>query len=473
PTIEASDAHAPRALSAEVRRGVLGALDAAATLGEKECRATAAHVHATRGVLRAALDERVGRALDTFLDAEALAFVRAHVTKRLDADDVERGSAEGPLGMPMPRGAIAALLSNAGLWAHGIFTVLTYHGAQNAQYSHYKAVLKFELCKLLFIPLVAIVCAIRDVRHVKLFVAAWAFGTLHLTMNAVTWWLQHGGRADNPGGQGGEANFLGAIIVTIAPVTYGLVLNGRTERARAAAVLVAGLFTLGILASGSRGALIALIAGGGYWLVHTNRKGLAAGGTMIAIACILVAAPIEFWQRMATIAGQSDRNPWVVQKEEESKHERTVLWALAVDLWREEPLWGIGPGNYTTVSAERTTFVDAYAGKRGLQAHNTWLQLLAEYGSIGAFVWAGAFFYAMMCYRRARKRLKGYSGWEWFPAMCLGLEAGALANAVTCTFNSFQWYDYHYWHFVFGPITLQVARETAERLDWLAPAPRA
>ncbi|CAN0585012.1 unnamed protein product, partial [Laminaria digitata] len=129
-------------------------------------------------------------------------------------------------------------------------------------------------------------------------------------------------------------------------------------------------------------------------------------------------------------------------------------------LWKQHPIRGIGPLNYPIVSAEETDFTDPYKGQRGLQAHNTWLQLLAEFGITGFLVWAGAYILSTFCYRRARKRMEGYEGWEWYGAICLGLEAGSLSTAIVLSFNSFQWYDYIYWHMVVGPLSLEIARRT-------------
>jgi hypothetical protein len=150
-----------------------------------------------------------------------------------------------------------------------------------------------------------------------------------------------------------------------------------------------------------------------------------------------------------------------------------VLWALAIKEFKQHPFMGIGPGNYVTRSGQELDITDAYQGKRGMQAHNTWLQLFCEYGLIGGVVWAGAYFLSTLCYFLARRRMKKYPGWEWFGAICLGLEAGSLGTAVVHCFNSFQWYDYMYWHMVIGPLALEIARRTGDRLDWMAPADKA
>ena len=66
-------------------------------------------------------------------------------------------------------------------------------------------------------------------------------------------------------------------------------------------------------------------------------------------------------------------------------------------------------------------------------------------------------------------KLRKYKEYGWFCAICLGFESGSLSSAMCLTFNSFQWYDYIYWHMIFGPLALEIATSTAERLEWLQP----
>jgi O-antigen ligase len=105
-----------------------------------------------------------------------------------------------------------------------------------------------------------------------------------------------------------------------------------------------------------------------------------------------------------------------------------------------------------------------------MMTHNSWLQIAAEYGAVGLLVWGGAFAMSIFYYRRARMKMARRPGWEWFGAYCLGLEAGALGCGVAITFASFQWHDYLYWHFIYGPLVFQIAQDTAEQLDWHLPS---
>ncbi len=474
--IELVERRAPASISVAVRRAVQAALTAGADAGEREVVAVQdAQAGKPRGQLHAAMQATVPALVDAAI-TKALdqnvrdGVVRVVETFEKDPERVERNAGLGPLGIPIPKGPIGGLFTNPGFYAHLLFTILTYVGATNAIYDTSVGMERVQIALLLLPNIIAITFSIRNPRHFFLLTLAWMFGTWHICMNGVWYWLSFGGRADSAGGQGGEANFLAAIIVAVCPVAFGFALNLKDPKWRLAALGTAGCYVLGVLASGSRAGLLALFAGVGYWIAMTNRKLIALGLCFVAGACFLVVAPDEFWERMGTITGQKDTNPWVVNAIEPSKHERIVLWGLAIKLWEQHPVTGIGPMNYPKVSAVETDFVDAYRGQRGLQTHNSWLQLLAEYGLIGTAVWAGAFFYSIVCYHRARRRMRGYPGWEWFTAICLGLEAGSISSAIVLTFNSFHWYDYLYWHFVAGPLAYEIAKTTAARLDWLKPS---
>lgn len=467
------DAKCPRPIAVVVRRAVQSTLNQAIHDAELEVVKVLERVDVrTKGNLRIILEQRAVPVLNEGLDKKLDDQVRENIEELLATDAREardRPGNLGPLDIPLPKGSVGGIIGNVGLWAHVAFTIMTWAFGHQALYDKELALGKVMTCVLLFIPLLGIIAAVRTVRHFWMVALAWMFGTWHICMNGVHYWVLNGGRADNAGGQGGESNFLAGIICMVAPIAFGLALNAKQQWHKLLGLAVAGCYVLGVLASGSRAGLLALIGGMGYWMMETNRRLLAVGLIMMASMGFGIAAPASFWSKMATIVEPSGANPWVRHMVEPSKHERQVLWALGIKIWKEHPVTGIGPMNYVRVSAEETDFTDAYKGQRGLQAHNTWVQLLAEYGLVGGFVWGGMYFLSILCYRRARKKMKPYEGYEWFGALCLGFEAGALAHAVTLVFNSFQWYDYIYWHFVFGPLALEVATHTAAKLEWLRP----
>jgi O-antigen ligase len=468
---------APKPIAPFVKQAVHSRIQAAALDAEVEAGEVLELAgRSAKGNLRVALERRAGVLLDKALDREPVAgAIHNEIDRGIKEFDQQHAQLRklhelGPLGYPLNRGPLAGILTNAGLWAQMVFIGLTFIGAQHAKYEYWPAMMRFENAYLLLLPMIAIICGVRTARHFKLFTWAWMLGVLHLSYNGITLWISYGGRADMIGGQGGEANFLGCIATFVAPIAFSMFVAERNRIIRLAGLGMAGAYFLGILACGSRGALMAVIGAMGYWMIHTSRKGIAAGVVALAAASFIAVAPESFWDRMGTIFAPKDTNPWIQAEVELSKKERLILWDLAIEVFKDNPWMGIGPQQYVYESAERTLIRDAYQSRRGMMTHNSWLQIAAEYGGVGLFVWGGAFAMSIFYYRRARLKMAKRPGWEWFGAYCLGLEAGSLGCGVAITFASFQWHDYLYWHFIYGPLVFQIAQDTAEQLDWHLPS---
>ena len=62
--------------------------------------------------------------------------------------------------------------------------------------------------------------------------------------------------------------------------------------------------------------------------------------------------------------------------------ERLVLWNAGLEITREHPIVGVGPGNYTVFLAEYAPHLV------GLGAHNSVIDLMAETGYVGAAIYA-------------------------------------------------------------------------------------
>ena len=470
---------APEVLVAPITAAIGGAIEAAAAAGGRELLAIRAIGEAQQpGALHAALEARAAPAMKAAFETTATQAIADVIQRLLEEDERISGRGRqadrGPLNFPLERGPAAALASNSGIWLHLAFIALNYFGALNARHDYTVAIARFEQTLLLLIPLVAIVCAVRTIRHWRLFMWGWMFGVWHLSMNGINIWLRYGGRADQIGGQGNDANFLGAITVFVAPVAFSMAIAETRTILRWIGLFAAGCYTLAIIACGSRGALLAFAASMGYWLLCSKRKLLAIGLALVGLACFLAVAPQEFWERMGTMVLPGDTNPWIHHTLEPSAHERVLLWDLAIDLFKQNPWFGIGPQQFVKES-EVLPIVDAYFGQRGMMTHNSWLQIAAEYGGVGLVVWAGNFVLPLLFYRRARSKLAGHPELAWFPPYCIGLEAGVIGSAAAITFSSFQWLDYVYWGMILGPLTLQVAADTALRLSWYnqASAPAA
>jgi O-antigen ligase len=322
----------------------------------------------------------------------------------------------------------------------------------------------------LFIPLLGIISQVRDARRLRMFLWAWMAGVGHIAYNGVTMWLSKGGRADDVGGQAGDANWLAMICVCVAPLALAMFIVEKKPLFRWGGLGAAGFYAMGVIASGSRGGLLALILGVGIWFVQTNKKGIAAGIMALAVGGFLLVAPESFWERMGTMFLGAENNPWIAKEHEASAQSRKIFWKLALTVFEESPFLGIGPMNIPEEAGERVWFIDPATGGTKYMTHNTWLQLLAEYGLFGSTFWIGGYLLSLWCVFRAsmiaKQKLKDDPNYYWMPMYCVGLFAGWVANALAITFVSCQWLDYNYWIIVTGPLVLQIVRESAARSEW-------
>ena len=180
-----------------------------------------------------------------------------------------------------------------------------------------------------------------------------------------------------------DINAAGSIFALLIVGGVGLLAHRGWPQWLAGAAL--GVMTAGGLwLSGSRAAMVAVfVATLGALVIAAvrshpeHRRRVLAG---IAVVVLLGAA--------AVAAYPSSRN-FAVSKSVES---RLILYRVAVDMWRDAPVMGMGIGTFAGRSVEYgSAAIDAIlvTGRVKENAHNYFLQVLAELGVVGlvVFVW--------------------------------------------------------------------------------------
>jgi len=84
-------------------------------------------------------------------------------------------------------------------------------------------------------------------------------------------------------------------------------------------------------------------------------------------------APKYYKDRMYTI---------IEYEEEASAVSRLDLWKAGIQMWSKSPLWGVGPANFPLLSPDYVKW-RANRTNQGLQAHNMYIEFLAEVGVQG------------------------------------------------------------------------------------------
>jgi O-antigen ligase len=193
--------------------------------------------------------------------------------------------------------------------------------------------------------------------------------------------------------------YAGYLIVLI-PLALMLAIDRRAApRLRRPSALAAALALAAVAFSFTRGAVGGLVAGGLIWLAVVRPRAALAAAVAIAIGGVLLTPP-ALKDRLSDPAGND-------------LGLRADLWRSALDLYRTEPITGVGLGNFGEAYGRLPATVSSGSQRRLLHqqqvlvpphANNLFLTILAEQGIIGALAFLGLLGAALWSCRRAARR---------------------------------------------------------------------
>lgn len=177
----------------------------------------------------------------------------------------------------------------------------------------------------------------------------------------------------------GDFNAAGSYLALVLLLAVGLAVVSR--RFRAAWLTTAGATAIALWLTGSRAALLACALGFGFLLVRLARVRRALtiryGAVAVAVVALVVLAiawGIPADSRIRPLAG--------------SVYGRLEMGKVAARMVADYPIFGVGPGQFWGRSGRYMT-PDFRALMGHENAHNNFLQVLAELGLVGfvPFVW--------------------------------------------------------------------------------------
>jgi O-antigen ligase len=211
------------------------------------------------------------------------------------------------------------------------------------------------------------------------------------------------------------------------------------------AFYLAAVCYLGIVLTGSRGgyfsagASLILFAMLSLIVLWRTGSGVLAriGGASFALAALIVLFALFFARQSLFVAERTQGG-----LNEEVYNRRYDLWHAAVEQWRLQPVIGTGSGTYLFYGRQ---FRAESTNKDPVYAHNDYLQLLAEYGLLGA----GAFLIFFGTHL--------YNGWRNFQRLgpkrvvvstrllsnALALQVAALSAIIACVVHSIVDFNLH------------------------------
>jgi len=263
--------------------------------------------------------------------------------------------------------------------------------------------------------------SVDSVENFRLFLWANVLGCTYLGWIVYT--SHTGGRFDSFGGAGiGDSNNGALAIITGIMSAGALFLSGRAW-SKLAMLVAAPLMVNAIVATMSRSAFLALVAGGVVFNAFSppKRRKLLLGLSALGLAGFVFLTNPDYWGRMESLQYRGEQVQGV-----DTGHKRLTLAKAQLEMSRMYPL-GCGSRCTDTLSPLYLDESQLTGGARS--SHNTFLTMLVEHGIPGAaFYLALVSWIAVSVWRLWRARL--WSSTDAGVAMLYAAVGGSLAAIV-------------------------------------------
>ncbi|HET7233240.1 MAG TPA: O-antigen ligase family protein [Longimicrobium sp.] len=316
-----------------------------------------------------------------------------------------------------------------------------------------------------FLLMVLLAAGANGVAHVERLCWTHVAGAVVYTLYVVTHFRMSGGRL-----QGliyYDSNDLGMLLVGTLPFAVHGFRRAAGNAGRAAAGFAIAVCLMGIVKSGSRGALVGLAAVALYMLFRytTIPRGRRFGMAAVGLVAMLVAGNRQYWEMMQSMLHPTQDYNWSGN----SPEGRMEVWKRGIGYMAARPLTGVGVSGFFVAEGTLSQRAKEAAlrghGLKWSAPHNSFVQAGAELGIPGLLL-----FIALLAaaYRAGRLRAAGAPrDGPAPPAVLLGqaFAASMVGYAVTAFFLS-----QAYAAFLYTLLGLGIAFEIAVPLAAAAPA---
>jgi probable O-glycosylation ligase (exosortase A-associated) len=279
--------------------------------------------------------------------------------------------------------------------------------------------------------------------HIKLYVwvTSISFGLLSL------WGFQQGlagnPRLDTlwPGG----SNYVAAQLTLMAPFVLAKTLDTKLSLQYKLVFLACTIsICLCSIYTASRGGFIGLSIGLFMFIIRIRARPKVLVSVALLIVVIYPWVPPTFLERVSSIsASEGERD--------ESSAARPILWGIALRIWRDHPIAGVGLENFSLV---KEAYIDKvhdlvtsqemfeHIFNRERRPHGLYFGMLAETGLVGLGLFIVLVFRNTFC-RFSASLAKSESDRSLY-LQAVGAQCGLMGFIVEATFGDFQYIEMLY-----------------------------
>lgn len=313
-------------------------------------------------------------------------------------------------------------------------------------YAAYQVALTLGLT-LVSVAATIIVVDSRD--KLRIFVNVWIIAN---TLSGI-WIILHGGKG--PGGFLIDENDACAMMNTALPFSLYFGIKDKDKKVRLLSTVSIPIFLTAIVMTNSRGGFLGFVAICALVLFLSRRRWrnifLAMTFAFIAGNIVLAILPEGYVREMQSIENTEDG----------TANLRLLHWTTGIEVFKDNPIFGVGPNNYPWTSFEyfhlSPYFVEGARNRSGRQAHSLYFTLIPELGILGIFVFLSfiTIFYKNMF--RVRKKFKDDSKSPDFLGLANALIVGMSGFLISGVFISVLYYPIM-WHLLaMGVVLINIA----------------
>lgn len=240
-------------------------------------------------------------------------------------------------------------------------------------------------------------------------------------------------------------NVLGEYLILVGSLAAGMMWKMRNWFGRLYYTGCFGVICLGLVATGSRGAMLGLMFSAGLFVLLSEKRLIPLGIILLLLMPFIL--PESLWARIASSVTMSDS----------SSLYRVSIYSAAFDIIRHYWTTGIGIGAFNQIYP-----LFSFEAANAYHAHNLFLQEFIELGVVGFVVMVLLFLFFFQ---------KLYSAMRTVPRrfkFLLGAVFGGFAGLLLQGLTDHLWFDYRivlfFWCFIgIGMAAVRVGERKGER----------
>jgi O-antigen ligase len=202
-------------------------------------------------------------------------------------------------------------------------------------------------------------------------------------------------------GLAGDPNEFAIYTVTGLCIGYYLFRRSRKKTEKIIYLTSIAISILSLIFSGSRGGILALSAVVVFVVVIDFRKSIKPFflGICLIVMIGFIALPIIPNYQISRIMGI----PKSIIYGEKTVSLRYELWKSSLRVWMDYPLFGVGSGGVTDYKMEHMLYKNIDIN---YVTHNTYINILAEMGITGFFIFVGIIMFSIVGYYRSMQQFR-------------------------------------------------------------------